>query len=364
MIGRYRGYVNKTNGDGVMALFGVPFESATHQTDAVLAALAMQQEIRDRFPFDMRIGINAGTVTAGMLGPCDKSLYDVLGDAVNIASRMEALSSVGGIAVSQATRDVLAPWFAFESLGDQDVGAMACFNVQGLRGLTDDARRVDPTSRFATDHEAVIDEVEAHKRERLTMIDFISLQARDAALLHNDAVASFALALLWLLRSDVSGEGLWDGVDEQALVAAARLHDVGKHALEPARLNDAALDSDGRDVLRRDLRDKTLATIEQVGEGALAPVIEDLYRFEATRGADGAYAPEVEILAAADINDTLTAPKAYKGAPWRIVGALDELQRLPYCQGQQRPVFDAFVALMKPKDATVSVRARADVLIR
>ena len=41
IIGRYRGYINKTNGDGIMALFGVPFESATYQTDAVLAALAI-----------------------------------------------------------------------------------------------------------------------------------------------------------------------------------------------------------------------------------------------------------------------------------------------------------------------------------
>src|SRR5205085_5441792 len=78
IIKRYRGYINKTNGDGIMALFGVPFESATYRTDAVLAALAMQQEIETRFPFGMRVGISTGTITAGMLGPADKSLYDVL----------------------------------------------------------------------------------------------------------------------------------------------------------------------------------------------------------------------------------------------------------------------------------------------
>jgi len=91
IIGRYRGYINKTNGDGIMALFGVPFESVTHCTDAVLAALAMQREIGSHFPWGMRVGINSGVVTAGMLGPPDKSLYDVLGEAVNIASRVEAL---------------------------------------------------------------------------------------------------------------------------------------------------------------------------------------------------------------------------------------------------------------------------------
>ena len=64
IIGRYRGYINKTNGDGIMALFGVPFESATYQTDAVLAALAIQRETGAQFPFGMRVGINTGTVTA------------------------------------------------------------------------------------------------------------------------------------------------------------------------------------------------------------------------------------------------------------------------------------------------------------
>ena len=98
IIGRYRGYINKTNGDGIMALFGVPFASATHCTDAVLAALAMQREIGTHFPWGMRVGINSGVVTAGMLGPPDKSLYDVLGEAVNIASRIEALCPPGAVA--------------------------------------------------------------------------------------------------------------------------------------------------------------------------------------------------------------------------------------------------------------------------
>jgi adenylate cyclase len=64
IIQRYRGYVNKTNGDSVMALFDVPFESSTHCTDAVLVGLAMQDKHQGEFPFNVRIGINSGTVTA------------------------------------------------------------------------------------------------------------------------------------------------------------------------------------------------------------------------------------------------------------------------------------------------------------
>ena len=73
IITRYRGYVNKTNGDGVMALFGVPFENASHANDAVLAALNLQRDLRRHFPLSMRIGINTGVITAGMLGPTTRA---------------------------------------------------------------------------------------------------------------------------------------------------------------------------------------------------------------------------------------------------------------------------------------------------
>ena len=367
IIGRYRGYINKTNGDGIMALFGVPFESATYQTDAVLAALAIQRETGTQFPFGMRVGINTGTVTAGMLGPPDKSLYDVIGDAVNLASRVEALCPRGGVTVSPSSEDVLKPWFQLDKLEEQEVkgvGSIACLNVLGLKAIAEDRRRVDPTSRFAARYLPVIKEVEAMKRERLGVIDFISLQARDLALQHNEAVASYAVALLRMLRADSTDAEPWRAVDEGALMTAAMLHDAGKHVIEPARLNDRSLDGAGRERLRRDLLDATLQTLGQIGADSSAPLIVDLYRFEATRGTEGEFSSAVELLAAADIYEALTAPKLYKGSPWRIVGALAELMRLPYCQSQQRPVFTAFAELMKPSGAVITPRARPDVLIR
>ena len=73
------------------------------------------------------------------------------------------------------------------------VGRIACVNVLGLKAIAEDRRRVDPTSRFAAHYLPVIKEVEAMKRERLGVIDFISLQARDLALQHNEAVATMLL---------------------------------------------------------------------------------------------------------------------------------------------------------------------------
>jgi HD-GYP domain-containing protein (c-di-GMP phosphodiesterase class II) len=262
---------------------------------------------------------------------------------------------------------VLKPWFQLDKLEEQEVkgvGRVACLNVLRVKPIAEDGRRVDPTSRFAAHYLPVIEEVEAMKRGRLGVIDFISLQARDLALQHNEAVASYAVALLRMLRADSADAERWRAVDEGALMTAALLHDTGKHAVEPARLNDCSLDGAGRERLRRDLLDATLQTLSQIDADSSAPLIVDLYRFEATRGAEGEFSAAVELLAAADIYEALTAPKLYKGSPWRIVGALAELMRLPYCQSHQRSVFTAFAELMKPSGAVIALRARPDVLIR
>jgi hypothetical protein len=244
------------------------------------------------------------------------------------------------------------------------VGRLASLSVLGLTPIAEDARRVDPTSQFAARYLPVLDEVEAIKRERFAMIDFVSLQARDLALQHNEAVAGYAIALLRMLRAGGAVAERWKAVDEAELIAAALLHDAGKHVIEPGRLNSRNLDVAGRESLRRDLLDGTLQTLAKIGADSLAPLIAGLYRFEATRGAEGEFDAAVELLAVADIYDALTAPKIYKGSPWRIVGALAELMRLPYGQTGQRPVFAAFAELMRPAGATIVARAKQDVLIR
>jgi HD-GYP domain-containing protein (c-di-GMP phosphodiesterase class II) len=216
----------------------------------------------------MRVGVNSGVVTAGMLGPPDKSLYDVLGEAVNVASRIEALCPRGAVAIAPQGGDVLKPWFRLDVLPEQDVkgvGRLASLNVLGLKPIAEGGRRGDPTSQFAARYLPVLDEVDAAKRERFGMIDFVSLQARDLALQHNEAVASYAVALLRMLRGNDSGVERWKAVDEAELMAAALLHDAGKHAIEPARLNSRNLDVAGRESLRRDLLGGTLQTLAKIG---------------------------------------------------------------------------------------------------
>jgi class 3 adenylate cyclase/DNA-binding NarL/FixJ family response regulator len=103
----------KTIGDAYMAASGLPAINDTHALDMVNAAvdiieyMEVQKQIRiseSRPVFDIRIGIHTGPVVAGIVGH-KKFAYDIWGDAVNLASRMESSGEAGQINISQCTYD-------------------------------------------------------------------------------------------------------------------------------------------------------------------------------------------------------------------------------------------------------------------
>lgn len=111
----------KTIGDAYMVVGGLPVPKADHTKAVMEMALAMQattQEFtrQDGVPFQLRIGINTGPVVAGVIG-IRKFSYDLWGDAVNIASRMEALAAPGKILVTEATYGRLRDRYPFEEVG-------------------------------------------------------------------------------------------------------------------------------------------------------------------------------------------------------------------------------------------------------
>lgn len=117
----------KTIGDAYMAAGGLPVPSDTSVTNTILAALEMQSFITQRIKekkvrgekgFEMRVGIHTGPVVAGIVG-VKKFQYDVWGDTVNTASRMESNGSVGKVNISKSTYDLIKddPQFTFESRG-------------------------------------------------------------------------------------------------------------------------------------------------------------------------------------------------------------------------------------------------------
>ena len=115
VIHAYNGTVDKYIGDAVMAFWGAPLDDARHADHAVAAAIAMQQEVaRLNREFealgwprlDVGIGINTGVVRVGDMGSQLRRAYTVIGDAVNLAARLEGLSKTFElpIVIGDATR--------------------------------------------------------------------------------------------------------------------------------------------------------------------------------------------------------------------------------------------------------------------
>ena len=107
----------KTIGDAYMVVGGLPTPRDDHAEAIAEMALAMQKEITafkrdDGKSFRLRIGINTGPVVAGVIG-IRKFIYDLWGDAVNIASRMESHGIAGGIQVTSATYELLKEQYSF-----------------------------------------------------------------------------------------------------------------------------------------------------------------------------------------------------------------------------------------------------------
>lgn len=134
----------KTVGDAYMAVGGLPEENRTHPVDACLAALGIQgyvarmngQRHKMRMPpWELRVGIHTGGVMAGVVGR-RKFTYDVWGDAVNVAARMEASGEPGRVNVSESTWQHVRDLFEAEPRGSIEAkhkGRLAMFFLTRIR---------------------------------------------------------------------------------------------------------------------------------------------------------------------------------------------------------------------------------------
>jgi len=112
VVQEHGGTVDKFAGDAVMAVFGAPQAQPDHAERALLCALAMQarqlelnEDAASRYepPLSMGIGVNTGTVIAGTMGGGGRLEYTVVGDAVNVASRLEGEAEGGEILATTST---------------------------------------------------------------------------------------------------------------------------------------------------------------------------------------------------------------------------------------------------------------------
>ena len=134
----------KTIGDAYLAVCGMPHEDPNHAKNIASVALEMIRYLESRnaehtSQWTCRIGIHSAPVIGGVVGR-KKYIYDIFGDGVNRASRMESLSMPMRINVSQETRDLLGDAFELEARGLWTLG-IGSISMYYILNFTDPARR-------------------------------------------------------------------------------------------------------------------------------------------------------------------------------------------------------------------------------
>ena len=128
IIFAHDGTLDKYIGDGLMAVFGVPMETDDHAERAVRAALEIKKRLKNmmeitkkEWRFDIRIGINTGRILAGNIGSPKRMEYTVIGDPVNLASRLESIARPNGVAIGEETYKLVKDKFNIQTLGARKV---------------------------------------------------------------------------------------------------------------------------------------------------------------------------------------------------------------------------------------------------
>ena len=210
-----RGFVDKYIGDAIMAVFGAPAPTTDHSERALSAAVAMHQELLTlrqtlRADLDCGVGLNTGEVVAGNMGSDERFDYTVIGDAVNLASRLEGLTRRYGVfcIVGPTTRAEASTGFTFREL---------------------DLVRVKGREQPVAIHELLSGPghaIAAYVGVDVFNAGVIAFRAGEFAVAHSafasfaasnpaDTVAGLYLSRLQSLGNDVAGPD-WDGVFDHA----------------------------------------------------------------------------------------------------------------------------------------------------
>jgi class 3 adenylate cyclase/predicted ATPase len=148
-VHHYEGYVAKSLGDGILALFGAPIANEDHPQRALYAALRMQDAMHrhsDRIRLEqgvslnIRVGIHTGEVVVRSIRKDDlRADYEPVGQTIHVASRMETMAAPASIFVSESTYRLAQGYFDFKALGAAQVkgvpAPLAVYEVLGLGPL-------------------------------------------------------------------------------------------------------------------------------------------------------------------------------------------------------------------------------------
>ena len=152
----------RTIGDSYMCAGGIPVKNITNPIQVVLAALEMQEFLKRHQEenhkggkiWDLKMGIHTGPVTANVIGGKKKVSYDIKGDTVNIATRMESSGEAGKILISIMTSELVKEFFVSEYYGKLPVkykGDLEMFSVKGLKPeFSKNGEGMEPNEKFET----------------------------------------------------------------------------------------------------------------------------------------------------------------------------------------------------------------------
>lgn len=158
-VSRYGGTVSRLMGDAVLALFGAPVAHEDDAERAVRAALEIQEAakayartVRQRYgvEFQLRIGIHSGTAVLAFVGDAIKTEYTAMGDAANIAARLQSVAEAGTILVSAETHKLVRGQFDFRARGLIEVkgkqAPLESFEVIGVKATPEKTRGLEGVS--------------------------------------------------------------------------------------------------------------------------------------------------------------------------------------------------------------------------
>jgi class 3 adenylate cyclase len=155
-IYQFEGMVARLMGDAVLAFFGAPIAHEDDPQRAVLAGLGIVEGIKEYrkdvklnwgIEFDVRVGINTGLVVVGAVGSDLRMEYTAMGDAINLAARMEQTAVAGTVQIAEDTFSLVAPVFDVEELGGIEVKGKSepvqTYQVLGRKGTPGRSRGIE-----------------------------------------------------------------------------------------------------------------------------------------------------------------------------------------------------------------------------
>jgi len=131
---KYEGMIARLMGDAILAFFGAPISHEDDPERAILAALDILKAIKEYskivnekwgFDLDVRVGINTGLVVVGEIGSDLRVEYTAMGDAINVAARMESTAATGTIQITQNTFKLVSYYFEAQKLGEVEIKGKA-----------------------------------------------------------------------------------------------------------------------------------------------------------------------------------------------------------------------------------------------